>query len=268
MNHLLRELAPLPASAWSLLEGEERSVLRASLAARRLVDLSGPVGWDHSATNLGRTERIPVEPAAGVKAARRVVLPLVELRAEFSLPLEPLHDAERGADDLDLSALDDAARQLAIAENLLVFHGYDQAGITGITQARGHAHLNLGRDFASYPRQMARAVATLRGAGVDGPYALALGPEGYTGVVETAEHGGVLLLDHLRQILGGAILWAPGVEGAVVLSTRGGDFHLELGSDVSLGYAGHDATTVRLYLEESCSFRVSSPEAAIALRSS
>lgn len=266
MNRLLRELAPLSAAAWALLDEQARSALRPSLAARRLVDVSGPAGWDHSATNLGGTERIPVEPAAGVQARRRLVLPLVELRAGLSLPVEALADIERGSGGVALSALDDAARQLAIAENVVVFHGYDQAGITGITQASRHTDLHLGRDFVSYPRQVARAVATLRSAGVDGPYALALGPDGYTGVVETAEHGGILLLDHLRQILGGPVVWAPGVEGAVVLSTRGGDFHLELGSDVSLGHAGHDDTAVHLYLEESLSFRVTSPEAAVVLR--
>ena len=34
---------------------------------------------------------------------------------------------------------------------------------------------------------------------------------------------------------------------------------------MSVGYAHHDANTVSLYLEESFSFRVASPEAAIAL---
>lgn len=265
MNRLRRSLAPVSAQIWDLLEGEARSALRPSLAARRLVDLHGPLGWEHSATNLGRAELVAVEPAAGVRARRRVVLPLVELRASFNVALDVLDDAERGAVELDLGALDDAARELAIAENVVVFHGYDQAGITGIAQASTHAPLALGGDHEAYPRQVAHAVATLRGAGVDGPYALALGPEGYTGIVETAEHGGVLLLEHLREILGGEVVWAPGVDGAVLLSVRGGDFHLELGADLSLGYARHDAERVQLYLEESCTFHVATPEAAIAL---
>lgn len=266
MNYLLRELAPLSTAAWEMLDNEARSALRPSLAARRLVDVEGPAGWEHSATNLGRAERLEKEPAAGVGAKRRVVLPLVELRVDLSLSLQALHEIDRGADDVDLGPLDDAAHRLAVAENVVVLQGYEEAGITGIVQASTHAPIRLGREFASYPRQVARAVATLRGAGVEGPYALALGPDGYTGVVETAEHGGLLLLDHLRQILGGPVLWAPGIEGAVALSTRGGDFHLDLGSDIALGYAGHDADQVHLYLEESLAFRVSSREAALALQ--
>lgn len=265
MNHLLRELAPISAAGWDLLDGEAREALRPSLAGRRLVDFGGPHGWDHSATNLGRADPVKTSPAGGVEARRRSVLPLVELRATFSVSLEELNRADRGADDLDLSGLDEAARQIAVAENMAIFHGYPAGGLTGITEASEHEPIALGTDYTSYPRHVAKAVEVLRRAGVDGPYGLALGPASYTGVIETAEHGGVLLFEHLRHILGGSIVWSPGVEGAVVLSTRGGDFHLDSGADLCLGYADHDGEDVRLYLEESFSFRVSSPEAAVAL---
>ncbi len=59
-----------------------------------------------------------------------------------------------------------------------------------------------------------------------GPYAIALGPRCYTGVVETTERGGYPVFEHLRMILGGPVVWAPAVDGAVVLSQRGGDFEL------------------------------------------
>ena len=111
---------------------------------------------------------------------------------------------------------------------------------------------------------MAQAVARLRAAGVDGPYAIALGPRCYTGVVETTE-GGYPVLNHLRMILDGPIVWAPAVDGAVVMSIRGGDFELTCGQDVSIGFASHDAGGVSLYLQESITFRVHTPEAAIAL---
>ena len=82
----------------------------------------------------------------------------------------------------------------------------------------------------------------------------------------THEHGGYPLLEHLRLILGGPALWAPSVDGAIVLSQRGGDYDLVVGQDVAIGYLEHDATDVQLYLEESFTFRVLSPEAAVALR--
>jgi uncharacterized linocin/CFP29 family protein len=265
MNHLLRSIAPIAEPGWALLDQEARERLSAALAARKLVDFSGPLGWDHSATNLGRTEAVSEPPCEGVAATQRRVLPLVELRADFSVSRDELRDAERGAEDADLAALDEAAHSIARAENIAVFHGYEQAGIVGITQASTQSPIPLSDDFDAYPGHVAKAVELLRRRGIGGPYGLALGPDGYTGVIETTEHGGYLVLDHLGKILDGPIIWAPGVQGAVVLSLRGGDFLFESGQDLAIGYEGHDAEAVQLYLEESFSFRVATPEAAVTL---
>ena len=105
----------------------------------------------------------------------------------------------------------------------------------------------------------------LLAAGIEGPYGLALGPLAYTNVLETSEHGGYPLLEHLREIVGGPLVWSPGVDGAVVVSERGGDFLYDSGDDLSIGYHDHDADSVHLYMVESFTFRVATPEAAVAL---
>ncbi len=267
MDHLYRELAPISEAAWEQIESEAKSRLVTHLAARKLVDLVGPHGWSHSATDLGRVDEV-ASPAEGVAALRRRVLPLVELRAEFSVSREELDDADRGADNIELPELDEAVRQVALAENSTVFHGYAAAGMLGITEESSHEPLTFTDDMDQYPTVVAQAVDVLRRSGIGGPYGLAIGPAIYTGIVETAEHGGLLLFDHLRQILDGPLVWSPGVEGGVVLSLRGGDFVLESGQDLSIGYRSHDGDVVRLYIEESFSFRVTEPDAAIALRRS
>lgn len=265
MSHLLREFAPITEASWSLIDDEARERLTPALAARKLIDFSGPHGWKHSATNLGRTTPLADAPGDGLEAVQRRVLAVVELRAPFSLPRAELRDADRGADDVDLDALDAAAHRIATAENRAVFHGWPAAGITGIAQASSHTPLALGDDCELYPSHVAKAVEALLRAGVDGPYGLALGREAYTRVLETTEHGGYPLLNHLRQIIGGPLVWAPGVDGAVVVSQRGGDFLFEAGEDLSVGYDRHDADTLDLYLVESFTFRVATPEAAVAL---
>jgi uncharacterized linocin/CFP29 family protein len=264
MNHLLRGHAPLTDSNWKLLDEEARERLEGPLAARRLVDFVGPKGWEHSATNLGR-----VEPVAGneegVTAAQRRVLPLVEVRVAFTVSRAEMRDDDRGAVDVDLEALDDAAHQIAVAENSAVFNGWAKAGITGVTEASPIPPEPLGPKADGYPRAVARAVEALREAGVEGPYGLALGPDEYVKVIETAEHGGYPLFDHLARILEGPIVWSPGLSGAIAMSLRGGDFILESGQDLSIGYDSHDAEEVHLYLEESFSFLVATPEAAAPL---
>jgi uncharacterized linocin/CFP29 family protein len=265
MSHLLREHAPVTDAGWSLIDDEARERLTPALAARKLVDFAGPHGWQHSATNLGRTTTVAATPVEGVDAVQRRVLPVVELRAPFSLSRAELRDADRGAEDVDLDELDAAAHRIATAENRAVFHGWAAAGITGIAEASPHPPTPLGENCATYPTHVARAVETLLQAGVAGPYGLALGRAAYTRVLETSEHGGYPLLDHLREIIGGPLVWAPGVDGAVVLSQRGGDFLFDAGEDLSIGYWDHDRETVELYLLESFTFRVATPEAAVAL---
>jgi uncharacterized linocin/CFP29 family protein len=266
MNHLLRTHAPISDSGWSLLDQEARERLAAALGARKLVDFSGPHGWEYSATNLGRTSPLDAAPSEGVSGLQRRVLPVVELRADFVLSRAELRDADRGADDVGLEPLDNAAHQIAIAENIAVVHGWEGA-ITGIAEASPHDAVALGEVADEYPRKVAGAVERLLCSGITGPYGVALGREQYRRVVESAEHGGYPLLDHLHKILEGPIVWAPGVKGAVVVSLRGGDFPFESGQDLSIGYDSHDAEVVRLYLEESFSFHVATPEAAVSLTS-
>ena len=264
MDHLYRDLAPISDAAWTHIEDEAKSRLVTHLAARKLVDLTGPHGWGHSSTDLGRVSEV-TGPVEGVSATQRRVLPLVELRAEFRVSRIELDDADRGAGDMELPELDEAVRQIALGENVTVFHGYAAAGMLGITESSSHPAITIEEDMEEYPKMVGQATDLLRRSGVGGPYGLAISPDIYTGIVETAEHGGYLLFDHLREILGGPLVWAPGVDGGVVVSLRGGDFVLDCGQDLSIGYRDHDADVVDLYLEESFSFRVLEPDAAVVL---
>ncbi len=264
MNHLLRGHAPLTDSNWKLLDDEARDRLAGPLAARRLVDFVGPQGWEHSSTNLGRVASVDVGEE-GVKALQRRVLPLVEVRVDFTVARSEMRDDDRGAVDVDLESLDLAAHQIAVAENSAVFNGWAKAGIQGVVESSPFEPEPLGTSADSYTRSVARAIEGLREAGVEGPYGLALGPDEYIKVIETTEHGGYPLFDHLQKILGGPIVWAPGLSGAIAMSLRGGDFLFESGQDLSIGYDHHDADQVHLYLEESFSFVVATPEAAAPL---
>ena len=270
MNHLLRGHAPITDEAWKQIDEEARDGLVPALGARKLVDFKGPLGWGHSATDLGRVSDPSAGPSEGVNLRTRRVLPVVELRAPFTINRSELEALDRGAVDTDFDSLNDAARQMAIAENAAIFHGLADAGIEGIAGASSHDPIPLAdHGFNDYPEHIAKAIEVILSAGVEGPYGVALSPECYTGVVESAERGGYPLLSHIRKILqesgGGTLVWAPGLDGVVVASMRGGDFLFESGQDLSIGYESHDAEIVNLYVEESFTFRVATPEAAVAL---
>jgi uncharacterized linocin/CFP29 family protein len=263
MNNLYRELAPISEAAWAEIEEEARRTLKRHLAARRVVDVEGPKGFDFSAVGTGHTQGI-APPGEGIQAVRREVKALVELRVPFELSRKAVDDVERGAEDSDWQAVKDAAQKIAFAEDNSVFEGYDAAGIQGIRQGNSNPVLTLPSNVRSYPDVVAQAVSQLRLAGVNGPYKLVLGSDPYT-LVNGGSDKGYPVLQHIHRLIDGDIIWAPAIKGGFVMTARGGDFELDLGQDLSIGYLSHSETCVKLYLQESFTFRLLTTEAAMAL---
>lgn len=267
MNGLFRDLAPITSDAWEEIDKEARRTLKSYLAARKLVDFTGPLGWAASAVNLGRFETLSEGPVQHVEARLRRVQPLVEVRVPFELSRAELDTIDRGSQNADLQPLIDAARHAALAEDHAVFNGYAPAGIEGIGETAAGSSLTVTTDYLQFPATVAEAKETLRTRGIDGPYAIALGPRCYTGLQRTFTSGGYPVMENVRRMLDGPVVWAPAIDGAVVLSLRGGDFELSVGQDFSIGYLAHDATTVQLYIQESFTFQPHTPEAvAVPLR--
>ena len=266
MNNLLRELAPISSAAWHEIDEEatpraqaEAGRPQAGRLRRSTRPRPAPPSIPDVASPSGR------RPSPTSKPARRQVLPLIELRAYFELSREEMDAVERGAEDPELQPLIDAATRIAYAEDTAIFHGYAAGGIKGIDQASAHPILPIPDDYQAYPHSIAEATRLLRLAGVDGPYAIAMGPRYYTGLTQAVGDGGYPVLNVVRKLVDGPLVWAPAVNGAVVLSLRGGDFELTVGRDMSIGYQSHTDASVRLYLIESMAFRVLTPEAAVAL---
>ena len=265
MDLLKRELAPVTAAAWKQIDEEATRVLKLHLAGRKLVDFSGPHGWQLGAVNTGRLKQIESAPVEHVGHAIRDVRPLVELRSAIRLPTLELDYAARGAHDLDLDDVIATAERSARAEDSAIFHGFRAGDVTGIVEASPHAPIDVTSNI-EWPRAVSDAKEVLRLAGINGPYALALGPRAYTELTAESEDG-YPLRKRVEESVVGAIEWAPVLEeGAVLLSTRGGDYELTVGQDWSIGYADHDRTTVELFLTESFTFRVLEEKAAILLR--
>src|SRR5260221_493507 len=172
MDLLKRELAPITSEAWEQIDDEARRVLKLHLAGRKLVDFSGPHGWQLGAVNTGRLKRI--EPTAPDKVAHAIrdVRPLVELRSNLKLPILELDYASRGADDLDLDPVIAAAERIARAEDSAIFHGFSTGGITGMIEASPHAPVEV-KASSDWPRAVSLAQEVLRLSGVNGPYSRA-----------------------------------------------------------------------------------------------
>ena len=263
MNNLHRELAPISDAAWAQIEEEASRTLKRYLAGRRVVDVHGPAGAALSAVGTGHLRTIAA-PGDGILARQRVVKPLVELRVPFDLDRQAIDDVDRGAEDSDWQPVKDAAKQIAFAEDRAIFDGYSAADIGGIREWTSNPVMTLPAAVSDYPDAIAQALSQLRLVGVNGPYSVLLGADAYTALAETSDHG-YPVLEHVRKLVKDDIIWAPAIEGAFVLSTRGGDFDLHLGQDVSIGYLSHTDSVVRLYLQETFTFLLLTAEAAVAL---
>ncbi|GAA1905400.1 family 1 encapsulin nanocompartment shell protein [Streptantibioticus ferralitis] len=263
MKNLHRELAPISDAAWADMEEEARRTFKRHVAGRRIVDLPEPGGVELSAVGTGHLTAID-PPADGVVARTRRSQPVVELRVPFSVDRQQVDDVERGARDADWQPVKDAARKIAFAEDRAVFEGYPAAGIAGVRESTSNPALTLPAEVRDYPTVISQAVTTLRLAGVGGAYTVALSADAYTAVNETSDHG-YPIHKHIDRVLDGEIIWAPAIDGAFLLSTRGGDFELRIGQDVSIGYLSHDDTSIRLYFQEALTFLMYTSEAAVAL---
>ena len=263
MNNLHRELAPISDAAWAQIEEETKRTLKRYLAGRRVVDGQGPAGSRLSAVGTGHLQKIAA-PQNGILARQREVKALVELRVPFELERAAIDDVERGANDSDWQPAKDAARKIAFAEDGAIFESYAAAGIEGIRKGTSNPLLTLPADVRAYPEAIAQALSQLRLVGVNGPYSVLLGAEAYTALAETSDHG-YPVLEHVKRLVKDEIVWAPAIEGAFVLTKRGGDFSLHIGQDVSIGYLSHTEAAVQLYLQESFTFLMLTSEAAVAL---
>jgi uncharacterized linocin/CFP29 family protein len=263
MNNLHRELAPISDSAWAQIEEEAARTLKRYLAGRRVVDVKDPGGVMLSAVGTGHLRNISA-PADGIVARQRDVKPLVELRVPFQLDRQQIDDVERGANDSNWQPLKDAAKRIAFTEDRAIFEGYAAGAIEGIRKGTSNPVATLPADVIHYPDAIAEALSQLRLVGVNGPYSVVLGADAYTALSETSDHG-YPVIQHIERLISEEIIWAPAIAGAFILTTRGGDFELHLGQDVSIGYLNHSDSNVTLYLQETLTFLLLTSEAAVAL---
>ncbi len=259
---LKRSLAPLTPEAWAAIEEQARDTLSGNLSARRIIDVSGPLGWECAALNLGRLR--PGKTAAGVQWALRETQPLVEARVDFTVDLAEMDAFSRGARDADLDPVAAAARKLAEFEETLVYKGFEAGCVLGITGGKDHARSAAPQKSEEVQPAIEKTVLLLQKRGIGGPYHLVLNSALYA-MLAAGDATGVSLFARLRELTGGKILWSPVVGKGLLVSGRGGDYELTLGQDVSIGYRSHDLKQVSLYLVESLTFRVLEPAAAVSL---
>lgn len=262
MDILRRSASLLTPEAWEELDDQAKKVLVANLSARRFVDIEGPKGWVYSAHPTGRLGIDTASRGQSVQYGVNKVLPLVETRATFELDIWELDNISRGAKDPDLSALEKAAKDIALFEEKAIYKGLASAGIDGLATAAAENTVKLeSEDPDGIVNALSAAVFALRENAVEGPYAFVASPKLWKAIYSATP--GYPTSKHVANLVGKVILSTQ--DESYVVSLRGGDFELVLGQDLSLGFEERNGGKVRLFFAESFTFRVVNPEAVVAL---
>jgi uncharacterized linocin/CFP29 family protein len=264
MDILRQSLAPISNAAWEEINETAREAISTQLSGRKFIDVDGPHGWDFTAVSNGRLKILKNTPKDAVRFGNYNVQPLVESRISFKLNIWELDNISRGAEDADLEPLEIAARKIAEFEEKAVFEGAKDAGITGLKGASEHEAIPFPEKPEGILNMVAKGIGEFTKASVQGPYTMILGTEKWEELMSYVK--GYPLFSHIERMMGGKIIISPNISEGFLVSSRGGDFKLTIGQDISIGYEKHDDKEVQLYLTESFTFRVIEPKAVIVLK--
>jgi uncharacterized linocin/CFP29 family protein len=261
MDILRKSLAPISQDAWSEIEEQAKIVFNNILTVRRFADVEGPNGINYGGVNLGRLEIDENQKEKDVRYGINRIQPLMETRKSFKMDVWELDNAVRGAEDVDLSAMEDAAKEIAEFEEKAIYNGFDKACIKGLKNSSDHKNINFPDESKDILQTIITAITQMKKSFVEGPYTLILGEEKWQKLM--VHTGGYPLNKQIKDIIGGEIILNPYIDEGYLVTTRGGDYKMTLGQDLAIGYESHSENEVQLYFTESFTFQVLEPAAVI-----
>jgi len=267
MEWLRRHAPSLSDRVWNAIDEIAASMFKQTVVARRVADFDGPKGWGYVATQLGT-----FRPVSGKHASPKVrlsvpeVMVLTELRAEFSLPWSAIEIFERVGPPLESEQIEEAAREIALAEDRLLLFG--NSSNPGLLTSHQSPRVALS-DWSMPGRvitDLLSAVEKLDEIGIKGPYEAVLSPAHYYSYLRQTGEGGSYPAAKQLGIVIQKVYSSPVMDGAVLFSTRGGDFLITVGGDLTVGYRAHDDTSVHLFCVETISAQLLKPKAVCIIR--
>ena len=267
MEWLRRNAAPLSEKVWKEIDEIAAAMFKQTVVARRIVDFDGPRGWNHVATQLG-TFKPAKEPQSSPKVRLSIpdVMLLTEIRSDFTISWADIDIFERVGPTLESKAIEDAARETALAEDSLIFFGISYS--PGILKSHDSPRVALS-DWSVPGRvvtDLLAAVEKLDSLGVKGPYEVVLSTQHYYSYLrQTGDGGGYPAAKQLGIVLA-KVYSSPVINGAALFSTRGGDYLVTVGGDFIVGYRWHDDTSVHLFCVETIAAQLQTPEAVCLIR--
>ncbi len=251
-----RDGAPFGQEVWDEIDAVAGAAAAEVRAGRRILEVIGPLGFEARA---GVAEDAPV--ADDETALPHVHVPRVRampvLHRTVGLGARAVEARQKRGEPLVLEEVAEAARQIARAEDRLVFQGHGPAGVRGLLAEAGALELTAGDwgDPARAADELLAALTRLDSAGRHGPYAVALSPGRYYQLLRPHPGSGLTPLAQLGPAFEGGIVKAPALaDGAVVVMRSASGPKVVLGQDLTAAYDGREGIFHRISLVESVTF--------------
>ena len=267
-KYLNRDGVPFGSSAWEAIDAAVVGAARSQLTGRKVLHVEGTFGLGLKA--IPRNDA-PVEQkgAGDVAVMSSAVLPLAMLQGGFSLGMRDLAAFEQSGLPLDVAAPAEAAIAVARQEDALIFGGSKPLGMQGLLNAAGSHKMELKNwdKVGTAADDVIQAVTRLDDAGFHGPYTLALNQRLHNLLLRCYPQGVLTELEHVRQIVGDAVVKSAAIaEGGVLIASGKQYASIILGQDLVTGLVGPEGAGYRFIVFESLAVRIIRPDAIVVLK--
>ncbi|MFO7922619.1 MAG: family 1 encapsulin nanocompartment shell protein [Bacteroidales bacterium] len=263
MDILKQSLAPVSSEAWEEIKSEAKRVLNTHLSARKFINVSEPKGWDYGAVPSGRLDIPGNQNKNGVIYGINKVQPLVEPRIRFFLNIWELDNLARGAKDIDLDSMEEAAIKLAEFEEKTIYYGLSNASVTGLKDCNKGEKLVFPEQIEDLLAVVSQGITKLNRASIEGPYALIVSPDKWQKI--SSHFKGYPLRMQLEKLLGGPVILSHFIKEGFLAPADASELNLILGQDISIGYESHDDKKVRMFFTESFTLQIHDPATIIMI---
>lgn len=252
MDIFKRNLAPISDQAWQEIDLRAEDVISSQLTTRKTLKVNGPFGLSFTSVPTGRLDLLE-NKTSNVKLGMYNNKPLLETRISFELSKWELDNLLRGAKDIELGALEDAAKEIARFEDDVIYNGNKDAGITGLMEESG-LEKTVKLESQDILSAVSEALIDLKNAFVEGPFNFIVSRKLYNALNKV--HGSRLLRMIVQEMIGGQVIVSEMIDGGLLLPLAHDDIEFTIGQEYTIGYESHSDDLVKLFIMNSFTLRV------------
>ncbi|KON90180.1 bacteriocin family protein [Bacillus sp. F19] len=276
MNSQIHSDLPLSNQEFQQLNQIVIEAARRQLVGRRFIELYGPLGRgvqsifnDIFVENHEAKMDFQGSFDTEIESSKRVNYTIPLLYKDFVLYWRDLEQAKVLDIPIDFSVAANAARDVSILEDQMIFHGSKEFDIPGLMNVKGRLTHLVGNWYESGNafKDVVDARNKLLDLNHNGPYALVLSPELYSLLHRVHKDTNVLEIEHVRELMTDGVFQSPVLKGktGVVVNTGRNNLDLAVSEDFETAYLGDEGMNHPFRVYETVVLRIKRPSAICTL---